>query len=127
MKNRTAIYSTAYTASFTFLMGVASSAFALDTQTAKTAVGTKNISLQNNLLETASTIINWVLAAAFLGAVGMLIIGGFRYVTSAGNSGLADSAKETITNAIIGLVFILLAFVIASTINTIFTTQAPKA
>ena len=46
-------------------------------------------------------------------AVLMLIFGGFRYITSGGNSKLAQEAKETIQSAFMGLVLVLLAFMIA--------------
>jgi cytochrome bd-type quinol oxidase subunit 2 len=39
----------------------------------------------------------------------MIIYGGFRYVTSGGDSGNVSSAKNTIIYAIIGLVIVALA------------------
>ena len=42
----------------------------------------------------------------------MLIIGGFGYLTSGGNPKAAEGAKKTITYAIIGLVFIVLALLV---------------
>lgn len=61
-------------------------------------------------------IINILLAIAALIAVIYLIIGGFRYITAAGNEENAEAAKKTITNAIIGIVVIILAFVIVRVI-----------
>jgi hypothetical protein len=107
-----------------FFTGI-TSAFALDTSNVKTALGQNTISTQNSLIDTATTVIQWVLSAAALAAVLMLIIGGFRYINSAGNDKQADAAKETLTNAVIGLVFVLLAYVIASTVNTVFL-QSPQ-
>ncbi len=46
----------------------------------------------------------------------MLIIGGFRYLTSGGNSKGAETAKNTITFAVIGLVVALSSFVILNLI-----------
>jgi len=43
-------------------------------------------------------------------AVVMLIIGGFRYVVSAGDSNAIESAKKTIMYAIVGIVVAFLAF-----------------
>src|SRR5690606_20766095 len=57
-------------------------------------------------------IINIALTVAGLIAVLFLIIGGFRYITSAGNEETAEQAKKIITNAIIGIVVIILSFVI---------------
>lgn len=48
----------------------------------------------------------------------MLIIGGFRYLTSGGDSKKAESAKNTLTYAIFGLVLILAAWFILRFIET---------
>lgn len=62
-------------------------------------------------------IINIALAVAGLIAVLFLLIGGFRYITSAGNEETAEQAKKIITNAIIGIVIIILSFVIVRVIS----------
>lgn len=62
-------------------------------------------------------IINILLAIAGLVAVVFLIIGGFRYITAGGNEETAEAAKTTITNAIIGIVVIILSFVIVRIIS----------
>ena len=62
-------------------------------------------------------IINVALGVAGLVAVLFLIIGGFRYITSAGNEETAEQAKKIITNAIIGIVVIILSFVIVRVIS----------
>ena len=62
-------------------------------------------------------IINIALAVAGLLAVLFLIIGGFRYITSAGNEESAEQAKKIITNSIIGIVIIILSFVIVKVIT----------
>ena len=46
----------------------------------------------------------------------MLIVGGFRYLTSGGNSKGTETAKNTITFAVIGLVVALSSFVILNLI-----------
>ncbi|MDF1498199.1 MAG: pilin, partial [Patescibacteria group bacterium] len=50
-------------------------------------------------------------------AVMMLIIGGMRYITSAGNQAAASDAKDIINNAIIGLILAVLSWVFIKTIN----------
>jgi len=102
---------------------LASSAGAVDFNQTKTKVSGQ-ISTDTNIVTTAFTVINWVLIATGAAAVLMLIIGGFRYITSAGNETQADAAKSTMTYAIMGLVFVLLAFVIAATINNVILTPA---
>lgn len=48
----------------------------------------------------------------------MLVIGGFKYMTSAGNPESAASAQKTLTSAIFGLVLVALAFLILVIIQT---------
>lgn len=55
------------------------------------------------------------IADALLGIIGavaviMLIIGGFRYVVSAGDSSALESAKNTIIYAIVGIVVAFMAY-----------------
>ena len=67
------------------------------------------------------TIINILLSIAGLLAVIFLIVGGFRYITAGGNEETAEAAKKTITNAIIGIVIVILAFVIVRVISNALT------
>ena len=70
-------------------------------------------------------VINIALTVIGLIAVLFLMIGGFRYITSAGNEETAEQAKKIITNAIIGIVIIILSFVIVRVIsNAIVSNQA---
>ncbi|MGE5392774.1 MAG: hypothetical protein ACM3NH_03460 [Candidatus Saccharibacteria bacterium] len=66
-------------------------------------------------------IINIALAIAGLIAVFFLIIGGFRYITAAGNEDSSEQAKKIILNAIIGIVVIILSFVIVRVISNALT------
>lgn len=61
-------------------------------------------------------IINWLLSIAFGVAVLFLIIGGFWYITSAGNEENAEKGKKTVINAIIGLIIIILSYVIVNVV-----------
>ena len=63
----------------------------------------------NNLLATGINILSFVVAVA---AVIAIIIGGLRYVTSAGDSNSVNGAKNTILYAIIGLVVVAMAQII---------------
>jgi hypothetical protein len=67
----------------------------------------------SNLDDTIQTIVNVLSAAVGVVAVVMIIVAGFRYVTSGGDSNRVTSAKNTILYAIIGLVIAALAQVIA--------------
>jgi hypothetical protein len=55
------------------------------------------------------TIVNLLSAVVGIVAVIMIIVGGFRYITSGGNDTSVTSAKNTILYAIIGLVVVALA------------------
>ncbi len=45
-------------------------------------------------------------------AIAFIIYGGFQYITSRGNDEQAESGKKTLTNAIIGLVIVILSYLI---------------
>jgi Type IV secretion system pilin len=51
-------------------------------------------------------------------AVLMIIVGGFRYITSGGNDGNVGTAKNTILYAVIGLVIVALAQIIVRFVLT---------
>lgn len=57
-------------------------------------------------------IVTLVLGFAGLALLIMLIAGGFRYITSAGDPKAAQAAGKTITSAILGLVLVALAYLI---------------
>ncbi len=66
----------------------------------------------NKVNKTVGTVINifsWIVGVA---AVIMIIVGGFRYITSSGDSGNVSAAKNTILYAIIGLVVVAMAQII---------------
>ena len=48
-----------------------------------------------------------------------LIIGGFWYITAAGNEETAEKGKGTVINAIIGIVIIILSYVIINVVSTL--------
>ncbi|MFC1640782.1 hypothetical protein ACFL2D_01890 [Patescibacteria group bacterium] len=96
----------------------AKAGLALVTTDAETAVGGA-IPTENNVTAAVTSVIGWVLGVTFAIAVLVLIIGGFRYITSAGNDKQVQAAKTTMTYAIVGLVIVLLAYVIAATINAV--------
>ena len=60
---------------------------------------------------TISAIILMFLSVVGLISVAYIIYGGFRYVTSGGNSETTAAAKKTIVNALIGLIIVILSYV----------------
>lgn len=96
-----------------------------DAQFRRPTANTEPIPNVNRASELVIRIIEILLAIAGLIAVIFLIVGGFRYVTAGGNEEASESAKKTITNAIIGIIIIILAFVIVRVIaNAIIGGQA---
>ena len=65
-------------------------------------------------------IVRIALPLAGTAAVILLIIAGYKMITSQGNPDKLKDAKEMITNAIIGLVFILLSVSILALISNVF-------
>jgi type IV secretion system pilin len=72
--------------------------------------------------------------SVIVGAVSviMIIYGGFRYITSGGDSGGVGNAKNTIIYAIVGLVIVALAqlivhFVLSQATTAVNNTSAPAA
>lgn len=59
----------------------------------------------------------WLIGAAALIAVTMMMVGGLQYAMSRGKAGYIDKAKKRIGNAITGLVLLLAAYNIAFLIN----------
>ena len=69
-----------------------------------------------------SAIINTLLGLLGLFATIIILLGGFKWMTSQGNSEKVDEAKNLIKNGIIGLVVIFSAYAIASfVIGQMFT------
>ncbi|OGZ45102.1 MAG: hypothetical protein A3J54_04470 [Candidatus Ryanbacteria bacterium RIFCSPHIGHO2_02_FULL_45_13b] len=59
----------------------------------------------------------FLLSAAAVLALVMLVIGGVEYVGSAGNTSLLGDAKARMTNALLGLLLALTSWLILNTIN----------
>lgn len=67
---------------------------------------------QGSVSNLVSTIINLLSLVVGVTAVIMIIIGGLKYITSTGDAGNINSAKNTILYAIVGLIIVALAQVI---------------
>lgn len=71
----------------------------------------------NFLAEYINAVYGWILGAAALVAVVMMMLGGLQYVLARGKPKYIDKAKTRITNAITGMVLLLAAFNIAFLID----------
>lgn len=67
-----------------------------------------------------ATITGILLFAIGAVAVIMIIVGGIRYVTSAGDSSKIKAAKDTIMYSVVGLVIAILAYAIVNFVLTQF-------
>jgi hypothetical protein len=85
---------------------------------ATTGECTKTNASASSLNDLVKNIINIFSVVVGIVAVIMIIIGGFRYITSGGDSGNVTTAKNTILYAIVGLVIVALAqFIVRFVLN----------
>ncbi|OYW42173.1 hypothetical protein B7Z28_01735 [Candidatus Saccharibacteria bacterium 32-45-3] len=74
---------------------------------------------KSDLVTKVKEIINLLLFIVAALAVVMIIVGGIRYVLSAGNQAAVTAAKSTIVYSVIGLIIAILAFAIVNFIVTV--------
>lgn len=79
---------------------------------ADSATGCDSTANGDKVSSLASTIINLFSWVVGLLSIIMVIYGGFRYVTSAGDASKLTAARQTITYALVGLVLVALAQII---------------
>lgn len=71
-----------------------------------------------------SNIVNWVLTAAGLIAVGVIIYGAIKFLAAQGQPDKIKQAKQIVAYALVGLVIVALAFAI---VNFIFNLAGDAA
>lgn len=81
----------------------------------------------SNICNTASECITWFVNAIFLIAVVLsfiyLVWGGIDYIMAGGESAKAEGARTKLTNAVIGLVVVIVAWAISNFILKFFGVQ----
>ncbi|MET0779279.1 MAG: pilin [Candidatus Saccharimonadales bacterium] len=94
--------------------------FVTDSQAAcSTDAGAKTVN------DTIVKVINFFSALVGIVSVIMIIYGGFKYISSGGDSGNVQSAKNTIIYAVIGLVVVAMAqFIVQFVLNKVIGTAA---
>lgn len=78
----------------------------------------------NGLGDLVKKVINIISVLVGVVAVIMIIVGGFRYITSGGSTEKVTAAKNTILYALVGLIIVALAQVIVRFVLTKATTSA---
>lgn len=71
----------------------------------------------NDIWVVVLNIVQWLILAAGYVAVYFVVWGGFKYIIAQGEPGEIKTAKDTIVNAVIGLVIVLAAVAIVRTIQ----------
>jgi hypothetical protein len=71
--------------------------------------GDSNGGVSGGLQGIASKVVNFLSVIVGVVAVIMIIVGGFRYITSGGESSNVSGAKNTLIYAIVGLIIVALA------------------
>lgn len=90
---------------------------------AKNLVQVENGVVSSNLLGLyVEAVYQYLLIAAAIVAVTMLMIAGLQYATARGESKQVEQAKKRINNAVVGIILLLLAYNIAFLINPATTT-----
>lgn len=84
-----------------------------DSKAAKTSV-CQDGSDENSIFTILRNVINTLLFVGGIIAVVMIIVGGIRYVVSAGDSQSANTAKDTILYAVVGLVVAIMSYAIVN-------------
>ena len=75
-----------------------------------------------NVSSIIATVIDWVIFIAGALAIIYLIYSGIIYITAAGNPDAAKKGQQGVINAIIGIVIIVLAYVIATAVQSFVKT-----
>jgi len=75
----------------------------------------------NGASSIVSRLVTLLLVLAIVVALIFLITGGIRWIMSGGDKGKLDSARGTVTGAVVGLIIALLAFFILNVITFLFT------
>lgn len=82
------------------------------------------IPMGTEVCETATQCVNWIVNVIFIVAVLAsfiyLVLGGIQYITAGGDENKVGKARSTITNAVIGLVVVIVAWAISNFVLSFF-------
>ena len=71
----------------------------------------------NSITEVVQVIFKYVVSAAGVGAIILFLVGGYKIMLSRGDKEKLHEGRDTITSAVLGLVFIILSLVILQIIG----------
>lgn len=115
----------------TCLMGLVFFQFASADQSLWEQIKPPTISEMAQPNKTAGEIIRdvvlWIMGLIGALAVGFIVFGAIRYITSAGNEKMVEEAKKMILYAIIGFVIAILAVVIVQLVGSVMANSCEKS
>ncbi len=82
----------------------------------KTPPGSTIIPPNTSIGSIVSFLVAFIIVIAFLAALFYIVLGAFQWITSGGDKGKVDSARNHIIAAILGLIIIALSFVIINVV-----------
>ena len=80
----------------------------------------------SDLATVFENVVKYALGFAGIALFILLIVGGFKYITSGGDPKAVEGAKKTLTSAVIGLVLILVSYLILVLITNITGVDVTK-
>lgn len=76
-----------------------------------------------DLIKMTNRIVNFLITLLTIAATVMVVVAGFRLVTSGGDTGAMQSAKKMFTNVLIGFVIVLSAWLLVDTVLKTLTSD----
>lgn len=79
-----------------------------------------NVGVTDNINTIIATGVQLIIAVAGLLFFAMLILGGLKFISSGGDEKATASARQSLTNAFIGLIIVIASFLVAQLVFTLF-------
>lgn len=87
---------------------------------------TNDVAKISDLKVVFENVVGYALGMASIVLFILLLVAGFKYITSGGDPKATEGAKKTLTSAVIGLVVILISYLILVLIETITGVEVTK-
>src|SRR4051812_49390572 len=89
----------------------------LDSSGLQSSFGTSGLLGARNATDLIARVIKLLLLFTAAIAILFIIIGGYQYITSAGNEESAEKGRKTLVNAVIGLAIIVMSYAIVNVVT----------